>query len=621
MSKLFFQLLVVLVATVFAVQSQQQDNEWCKEGMNPVSENVKLPRLDAIDMLEVNIERNKINLGETEEITEYYDGSREFFATKTVYGAVQMKAFTWIKDSETLITAHSDCKKQNIYTGSNPFINQPHLVLSVVQLAEANDLSKLPSTEVRGIKVDQYMACRYSEKDKTTIRIKLAYAQLDKWTPAVSMPENAQFPIEVIIETKGDISAREVNSVMHYKPGPFNPEEYATPKGVYCEDRANGRDEKLKFQVPTSFAYLSHNIVGEGLYGELEVQITNLDFTDKYLRYDFFKNDTHTSNIHDYDTGIMYMLNRYTGVCEATTENPELDGEPSNPYQFFQLDTSPQLQYAGNRTVRGIPCSVWIAPRKILGKDVRYEWYIEQNGAVQQEEAGVFTNEPVLLNIYKDKDATPYLRFEISNFDRSRIQTNDFDVGACGGLSTKHLKFNIDSDRFYDMQENKQVVQSQLKRKIAELADVRLIRLSGFEVIYDNGVAFVTFTLVNRPAKYGNLNRPKPDLDLQEAYDKLSGSMGSGFDFQFFSQQQQKTLKVSVGGQSLVEMQQNSGRYVFTETVVKARWSGGAVFGFVAGFLLLGVIGGFVFGLFVILRGSVQLPAALSVLNPSFSKA
>lgn len=459
------------------------------------------------------------------------------------------------------------------------------------------------------------MACTYNYEDKATQRTILNYAQLKKWEPAVSMPNNTQFPIAVEIETKDKINSRELNSVMHFKPGPFNFEEYATPKGVYCENRVNGQDEKLKFIVPKSFSYLSHNIVGEGLYGELEVQTTNLDFTDQYLRYDFYKNDTFTSYIHDYDTGIMYILNRYTGVCKAITENPELDGEPSNPYQFFKLDTP--LQFTGNRIVRGIPCSVWITKRK----NMLYEWYFEQNGAVQQEESGVFTNEPVLLNIYKEKEEKPYLRFEISNFDRSRIQTNDFDVGACGGLSTKHLKFKIDSDKFYDMQENKKVVQSQLKRKIAELADVRLIRLSGFEVIYDNGVALVTFTLVNRPAKYGNLNRPKPDLDLQEAYDKLSASMRSGFDFSFFSQQQKKNLKVSVGGQSLVEMQQNSGRYVFTETVVKARWSGGAVFGFVAGFLVLGVIGGFVFGLFVMLRGSVQLPAALSVLNPSFSKA
>jgi len=422
--------------------------------------------------------------------------------------------------------------------------------------------------------------------------------------------------------TSGTISV-EYDVITQFRPGSLlNMENFNTPSGVFCPGRVNR--QPIKFVVPNSFSYTAHIASSKqdasDYTGTLSTVRIDIDYDKQLARYDFYDKGQRITDIHDYDTGLSFRRNRYTGVCEVSTLDPN-SGEPHQAFEFFQFNKQPEFQYVGQRKVRGMVADVWIAPRLFNGANLTFEWYFMTDGFVVQENLAVEQNEPILLKIqpYGDKKTPTFV--QISSFERTRINYFDFDVSECGNTKNEHVKFILESNSYYDLKEQQQLLKLQVLIMLQKVTTFRLVRLSNLEVIFDNGYIFVVVTLLEKQIISGNPDKPNNDISLADGVQKLTDSINND-EFTFaFETVDKKTFKVRAQAKSLEKLSQNNGRYVFTENQITTGYSGGSLAGFIIGFLLIGLLIGLVGGVFLILRRNVSLPGPLSVFNPTFNKS
>ena len=72
------------------------------------------------------------------------------------------------------------------------------------------------------------------------------------------------------------------------------------------------------------------------------------DFQKNLYRLDFYLNNRKITQVHDYNTGLLYTIDVFGQTCEIKPidSKDEID-EPQVVQQFFQSDKTPAFQYAG----------------------------------------------------------------------------------------------------------------------------------------------------------------------------------------------------------------------------------------------------------------------------------
>jgi len=161
---------------------------------------------------------------------------------------------------------------------------------------------------------------------------------------------------------------------------------------------------------------------------EFTAQSEWYDFDNKLARFDYqplTDLDAHTagkdkiSEIHDYNAGIRYIIDRKTEKClNVTTLDPyAIDGifEGNSTANYTRLRTAIEMfhfdkvnyQYHGSRKVRDIDCDVWIAkrddwpPQPGMNTTSIWEWSFSSTGWAAINSGEPSYNIPIQLKIQK----------------------------------------------------------------------------------------------------------------------------------------------------------------------------------------------------------------------------
>ena len=180
---------------------------------------------------------------------------------------------------------------------------------------------------------------------------------------------------------------------------------------MYCPGRLNVRAVP---KIPNSFSFRAQVTEAipntDGFFGLTSSIRESFDYDKKLFRIDYGENRSISFEVHDFINGLKYKMNRYNDDCQISKLTPGIDAitdgvnlKLKDPLQFFYLDGT-TTQFVGMRKVNGQNANVWIGPKKISdGEDAILEWYFQTDQWVSQETNNIATNEPILLNIFVNK--------------------------------------------------------------------------------------------------------------------------------------------------------------------------------------------------------------------------
>jgi len=188
------------------------------------------------------------------------------------------------------------------------------------------------------------------------------------------------------------------------------------------------------------------------------------------------------SEIHDYNAGIRYIIDRKTEKClNITTLDPYadndgiFDGNSTTNYtrirtaiEMFHFDKV-NYQYHGSRKVRGIDCDIWIAkrddwpPQPGSNTTSIWEWAFSSDKWIAINSGEPSYNIPIQLNIQKityvtDKFSyTTKIVYNYFDFKNERPDIFEFGLETCFVNSdVKHMMLtfkNINHDLIEDLHE------------------------------------------------------------------------------------------------------------------------------------------------------------------------
>ncbi|CAF0782404.1 unnamed protein product [Brachionus calyciflorus] len=636
--KLFILAFFGLATLVLA---QQIDDTFCNLD-NIVSddgENIKIPSHNSSSRFQVSVEKNSNKNIFTEEIDEFYDGLSNIGISINTFEGQKIYTYSYYDQNELLLVSNDKCRvfKLNESYSLTPFyvINLPdgkEQIVSELGFLLLNPQIKIAylgskNKFVRGIPVREWQTCLYSKKDEATLKVTISYSNEKTWVPAVTLPGYESVPVQVKIDskTKDGRYNTAYNVYTQFRPDLLIEEEdYFTRSGVYCPGRTS---QKPLPKIPRYFSFILHTaesvLEADSLIGTLSVSRMEFDYDKKLFRFDYRKNGIRMTDIHDQNTGLRYAIDNYHRNCSIELlENVDIE---NSPIEFFKFDQDPPFEYVGQRRVRGINTDVWIAPRSAGKLNGTWEWHFMADGWIVQETSAVKANEPVLL-IFNVNIPTPIgnkkapIYFHVSNFDQTRIDLFDFDVSICENIPNQHIRFSITSDKYEIMKKNRASLREGLVLAIQEATRVNIIRFSRIETIFDNGVVYVLFTLLDR-STLGN-NDP---TNLKDAIKNLEAAITNSKLVVVFTDEKNEKYGISADSESLILLDERNGKYVYNyyESDKTIGYSGGSVAGFIIGFMILGLVLGLVAGIFLILKRqtSLSLPGPLSFFNPNFNSS
>ena len=426
-----------------------------------------MPSIGPSDKYQAVIERNRD--GATENIQEYYDGNLNIgIATQTNFGQ-RLSSYCYYVINEVLLVRGTNCAVLKLNESSallngifaTTFIDgQEHILSPLSSLVNNPNLKFVyigNANSVRGIQVDQWQACFRSESNKKFYQVTISYS-VSSWT----MPSLKLTPVQVLVESKadGDLQAKnDVLSITQFKPFiNLDEDAYFTPPGVYCPGRTN-----LKPDLPTlpdHFRFTSQVITPLGdLYGIIETVKEEYNYNHKLFRYDYDQKDFWTTEVHDYNTGLNYTMNRFTGNCSISfiTTSPSSDNIVNGPIvalkdptEFFNLKGM-NAQYVGQKKRDGVNVDVYIGKGTLFGVNVSLEWFFMSdswrvNDGIKYPDgyqlpigAKFYLTLPGIIgNSVKSND--------IFGFQTVRFRLESYDISLCQQeTDQKHYMFSLKS--------------------------------------------------------------------------------------------------------------------------------------------------------------------------------
>ncbi|CAF0782421.1 unnamed protein product [Brachionus calyciflorus] len=525
---------------------QGQDLEFCDiNKIQPDPEKLQIPAVDLNSQYQAVLERNA--LGVTEEIKEYYDGKNNIGIAITTDASLKTSAYAYFSLNELLLVMNKKCVtyKLNESYSLTPFFlvtdqqGNEHIVSPLtVALRNLTFIYTGSSSSIRGIPVNEWQTCAYSSKEKRTYKITVSFSNPKKWSPAEISANFPSVPVQTKIESLGQDGSykSEVLSVFKYKSRlDLTLEDYFVPSGVYCPGRINLKSLPT---MPKSFTFsnqLSETIV-EVLdkAGKIDYLREDYDYNYKLFRFDYDKANQAFSEIHDFTTGLNYIINRKTGECKidilkAGQVDSQLNGtnvEIRDPSAFFDFDGA-DFQYVGERRQDGINTDVWIGRKTINGLESILEWYFMAESWNKTDLSQKYVPTPIKFITYttaKLQNATGVLKVtnNIFNFRETELNLFEYDIRSCvTDLEKQSFLFSVSVGYTDVIRSNLRRFQEAVVLAIQKIARVVLLRITVPQVAFYSDFVIVTFDLYERSKIYGNVLVPMDDLILRDAVENL----------------------------------------------------------------------------------------------------
>ena len=539
----------VLFLALLSLTLNLVNGQFCVQPTPDPNNNKPVPNIYDNDVYQATIERN--HMGNTVEIREYYDGLGNVGISIQTAGDYEIRSYCYYPINEAYIVSGDQCNVFKL-NESNPIfdnifattiIDGKEHIMSPLNTLISNPALKFTYTgvenTVRGIKVDEWRACYYSQDKKKTYKITISYSTAN-WTTFTL--KNA--PVQILIETQED--GKDEVVVDNYSVTQFRPfitleeEDYSTPSGVYCPGR---KSLKPLPKLPDHFGFVSEVLTPIGdRNGLIETVGEEYNYRSKLFKFTYDRNDFVATEIHNYNTGLNYTLNKFAGTCDIGFINKDfsidsvLNGslvQMRDPMQFFDFDSS-NYQFTGFKRRDGVNNDVFVGQRSLAGYNATFEWYFlsyfwnktDERPSSRPDNYQTPMEVKIFINVPGLGKQVKYNHFFA--FEQLRMNLDDYDVSLCyRHLPKKHFMFSLKNDLAKIVQDNEYEFKHSLAYLLHTKARVDILRIAHLAVGYDFDAIHVLFTVYERTEKYGPVEPPKEDVLLVDAEKALKSAFES----------------------------------------------------------------------------------------------
>jgi hypothetical protein len=255
-----FKFKLFLLTYILINDVKSQDLSFCNPAsIVPVQPSIPIPIYDDNARYQASIERNEASLDETQELIEYYDGIANIGISSEVFLQESILTYNYYMTQELIyFNAYSrSCKVYDLTNQTIVAIFSPFPTVNINGelhiLSPLNSLFKNPGfnfiyigkNTIRGIPVNQWRTCAYSEYEKKNYNITVSFNDPTLWKPAaIDLTKNVtgfeSIPVEILMNTKNSFGTVDTifYSITDFKPFlDLEIEDYTTPSGVYCPGR------------------------------------------------------------------------------------------------------------------------------------------------------------------------------------------------------------------------------------------------------------------------------------------------------------------------------------------------------------------------------------------------
>ncbi|XP_071536579.1 uncharacterized protein [Panulirus ornatus] len=243
--------------------------------------------------------------------------------------------------------------------------------------------------------------------------------------------------------------------------------------------------------------------------------------------------------IHDFKTGIQYMINEKTSNCTiqgipisaldaALAENQHIRLRHAS--ELISIDPTMYI-YKGMRRVRGIMCDVWVAERGVRkGQYSTVEiFFSHENWTVEVEVFNKVRQVPIGISSYIADDDNPshwtsVVHTFFYEYRDGHPSWRQFDISPCLNRINRlflilTLEVSYSELVIYDLEAAK----NSIRRAVAGIAGVSPLRITDLFLSsrQATGEVDVWFVLLEKPDVTGPVATPRPQLMMADAYKLL----------------------------------------------------------------------------------------------------
>ncbi|PVD29702.1 hypothetical protein C0Q70_08958 [Pomacea canaliculata] len=522
----------------------------------------------------------------------------------TLLGSIEAGWISGVCNNETA-SPNRGCVVTNITTDDNRFLfgvkskgSENHIFSAAGALHFEQGTERYLGTDVvRGIRVEKWHSCQYMPVLDATVNVTWYFSDKSAWDTDIG---KRSVPVRAVVVGKinDGNNVRSFNHIydfFHFRAA-INPMDLQLESGDYCQNRIK--------QVPFPKLPDVFSITGEMINFSEEATLTieeHYDQKNKLNVYRYLPPDkagtlesvNDVTEIHDFNSGIAYIINTATGVCQmrnmtqGLVQFPSIPGESDSVRQqtytrFFLLNGTTSYSYGGVTDYQN--------------------W--ELSGAGQGSSYQI----PILYRRWDDQDDDqPTYLYNGFSFDLDRPLTSKLDVGACfHGAQRINVRFAVDGGYKSAVTYNIENFKAALRSAVSLFLGVSQLQVADIEVYTGDPSITVTFDLLDAPPTAQDNNSPTVFNSLNNALSLLTSPSTTTY------------FEISVlNGQTVttVPLLNNSGRIFFsngtclgcdllyspTFAATSSGYSAGALGGLAVAMIILGgafgVVGGyFMFG-------------------------
>ncbi|XP_025083953.1 uncharacterized protein LOC112557990 [Pomacea canaliculata] len=370
---------------------------------------------------------------------------------------------------------------------------------------------------VRGIRVRRWYACQYVDQMDATVNVYWSFSDPNNWDTAVGYPE---IPVRcqvngVATEVRHNYTHNFTHTYdfLHFQNFITRPDVFETPDEIVCPGRKN---TKALPSLPDAFSFTmeavstaNHQVTFLREWYDYQMQLVRLEYSPgpaQMLKY----GPRPLTEIHDFSTGVAYIMDRELGNCSVTPiERSQLgdvvlSGDLTTVHlrtaqQFFYLDKV-QPVYLGQKTVRGISCDAWVANGSVTNASSTWEWCFRAANWTSVEDARAQTGSPSGTPVQmKLLLADAQYDFNFYHFVRADPDVLRYDVSSCF-TSTRRRKFDfaVSGQFAATVQKNLRQFRVAVQNAIIKVTGLSPLRIVEIQVVYLSDV-HIRVTLLDKP--------------------------------------------------------------------------------------------------------------------------
>lgn len=550
----------VLLLSSLTIQLITSEGLYDLNVCNPINQTAVPPPPPALPKsFTTRIEWKWIDTNQTISVREVHDGIDKMGSqTITMLGQTSQIIYDYSQHQYIVYNKETGCSATPL--GNLAFYNNKFW-LSATNMtyhlaAVEGHAPYMGQTVVRNISVGHWKSCLWLFSYNMTVDVDM-YFSVDGWGMALSTPGDM---IPVRFEMKGSHNYNITGSAVTYfhvigdfidfiPTPPTDLTPLQPPPGTFC----HGRKSRTPMNpLPSSFSLIMENV--DINYFNIKYETVWFHSTKKLIRRDFKKpsgsDPDPTIDIFDFNMGIHYTIDPYTGTCDAPATigigdlYAKSHGDNTLVMQtaldFFHVANA-QIQYVGTRTVRGVACDVWIGIylNTATAKNDTVEWYFTKANWVEAVDLAIQPAALIRMDIwqggaFQDGVSTKPMIHNLYHFDPVAPTLDMFNVAPCYPASKKRrilISFKATNDKRVD-KISARYLKGLLHEVITSKTFIDPLRLTEIMLEYqDTSTVYFAATILDRPSVTNSHLFPQPSPssklhDLGETYFFLNGIVG-----------------------------------------------------------------------------------------------